>query len=380
MKKRKVNKTPLFIIIILICLIFGALYFFRGHFTKKEEEETKPEVLEKKEVEKTYNLSFTLAGNILINSGMWNDARTAEGYDFSSTFKEFENTAKKSNINFYFQQSIVGGSDLGASLNYNYNSPKELLTELSKFGFNLVSLSSYHSYDKGIDGINNTILYLNENKMSYSGINEEEDKRYDKSVILKNGVKVGLISYTMGTDEIVKEEYAVNKYSDEQAKKDIEELKKNADIVIVSIDWNNIGSTMVTEEQKRVAKYLSDLGVNIIVGNTGYSIQPIEKINDTLVFYSLGNLLSGHNAIDSRISSVVDFNLKVTKLGKKVTTNVDKVNVLLTYAYNNYGLQYKVIPFTKIINELGTYKTYYEKYNKLLTENNDMVKLYEIGE
>ncbi len=380
MKKRRVNKTPLFIIIILICLIFGALYFFRGHFTKKEEEETKPEVLEKKEVEKTYNLSFTLAGNILINSGMWNDARTAEGYDFSSTFKEFENTAKKSNINFYFQQSIVGGSDLGASLNYNYNSPKELLTELSKFGFNLVSLSSYHSYDKGIDGINNTILYLNENKMSYSGINEEEDKRYDKSVILKNGVKVGLISYTMGTDEIVKEEYAVNKYSDEQAKKDIEELKKNADIVIVSIDWNNIGSTMVTEEQKRVAKYLSDLGVNIIVGNTGYSIQPIEKINDTLVFYSLGNLLSGHNAIDSRISSVVDFNLKVTKLGKKVTTNVDKVNVLLTYAYNNYGLQYKVIPFTKIINELGTYKTYYEKYNKLLTENNDMVKLYEIGE
>ena len=380
MKKRRVNKTPLFIIIVLICLIFGALYFFHGHFTKKEEEKTKPEVLEKKEVEKTYNLSFTLAGNILINSGMWNDARTAEGYDFSSTFKEFENTVKKSNINFYFQQSIVGGSDLGASLNYNYNSPKELLTELSKFGFNLVSLSSYHSYDKGIDGINNTILYLNENKMSYSGINEEEDKRYDKSVILKNGVKVGLISYTMGTDEIVKEEYAVNKYSDEQAKKDIEELKKNADIVIVSIDWNNIGSTMVTEEQKRVAKYLSDLGVNIIVGNTGYSIQPIEKINDTLVFYSLGNLLSGHNAIDSRISSVVDFNLKVTKLGKKVTTNVDKVNVLLTYAYNNYGLQYKVIPFTKIINELGTYKTYYKKYNKLLTENNDMVKLYEIGE
>ena len=65
MKKRRVNKTPLFIIIVLICLIFGALYFFRGHFTKKEEEETKPEVLEKKEVEKTYNLSFTLAGRCL---------------------------------------------------------------------------------------------------------------------------------------------------------------------------------------------------------------------------------------------------------------------------------------------------------------------------
>lgn len=380
MNKRRVNKTPFFVIIILICLVFGILYFFQGHFMKKEKEETKPEILEKKETEKIYNLSFTLAGNVLINSNMWNDTRTAEGYDFGSIFKEFNDTAKKSNINFYFQQSIVGGSDLGASLNYNYNSPKELLTELSKFGFNLVSLSSYHSYDKGIDGINNSILYLNENKISYSGINAKENEKFDKSIILKNGVKVGLISYTMGTDEIVKEEYAVNKYSDEQAKKDIEELKKNADIVIVSIDWNGATSTMITEEQKRVAEYLSNLGANIIVGNTGHSIQPIEKINDTLVFYSLGNLLSGHNSIDSRISSVVDFNLKITKLGKKITVNTDKINVLLTYAYNNNGFQYKIIPFTKIINELGTYKTYYEKYNKLLTENNDMIKLYEIGE
>ena len=176
------------------------------------------------------------------------------------------------------------------------------------------------------------------------------------------------------------EEYAVKKYSDEVAKKDIEELKQKVDVIMVSIDWNNLNSTAVTEEQKRVAEYLSNLGVNIIVGNTSYTIQPIEMVNNTLVCYSLGNLLSGHYSVDSRISSIIDFNLKITKLGEKTTIEFEDINVLLTYAYNRGGIQYKIIPFTKITNELLNYKTYYEKYKKLLTENNEKVKLYEIGE
>ena len=379
MKNRKINLWPLFTIVVLICLVFGALHFFRGYFIKKTNEENVPEVLEKKEVEKTYNVSFTLAGNVLVNSNMWNDSKAADGYDFDLIFKTFADTYKKSNINFYFQQSIVGGSDLGASAFYNYNSPKEILSETSKLGFNLISLGSTHAYDKGIDGIKNTIKYLDDNKIKYSGISDSEDRLKD-NIIIKNGLKIGLLSYTMKTDEIINEEYAVSKYSDELAKADIDAMKNKTDIIMVSIDWSNISTDAVSVEQKRIVDYLSSLGVDIIIGNTSYAIQPIEIINNTLVCYSLGNLLSGHTSIDSRISAVVDFNLKVTKLEDKVTTNFDKINVLLTYAYNDAGTQYKIVPFTKITKELSSYKTYYEKYNKLLTENNDKIKLYEIGE
>lgn len=380
MKKRKINKKPLIVLIILIFLVFGALYFFNGYFVKKDIEENVPETLEKKDLEKNYNVSFTFAGNVLVNSNMWNDTKSMDGYDFDGIFKTFSETMKKSNINFYFEQSIVGGEELGTSLNYNYNSPKEILAEMSKIGFNLISLGSYHSYDKGINGIKNTIKYLGENKINYSGISENENDRLKNNVILKNGVKVGLLSYTMTTDEVVNESYAVNKYSDELVKEDVELLKKDADVIIVSIDWSNNISTEITSEQKRIVEYLSNLGVNIVVGNTSNTIQRIEMVNDTLVCYSLGNLLSGHYAVDFRISSVIDFNLKITKKDEKTSMKFDKINVLLTYAYNDGGTQYKIVPFTKMTNELINYKTYYEKYNKLLTENNDNVKLYEIGE
>ena len=70
---------------------------------------------------------------------------------------------------------------------------------------------------------------------------------------------------------------------------------------------------MPLTKQKRIAKHLESLGADIIVGNTGYTIQSIEMINDTLVCYSLGNLLSGHYAADSRISAMIDFDLDVVE-------------------------------------------------------------------
>ena len=53
---------------------------------------------------------------------------------------------------------------------------------------------------------------------------------------------------------------------------------------------------------------------------------------------------------------------------------------MFTYAYNYDNTNYKVIPFTKLTNQLANYKSYYEKYSKLLSSDNDIVKIYPIGD
>lgn len=381
MKKKKTKKWPLAVVFLLICAVFGSLYIFKGYFEKKEEENT-PDVLEKNEsLDKTYSATFTLGGNVLVNSNLWYDTSSSNGvYEFDRVFADLNDIMKKSNINFYFQQSIVGGKDLGLSFNYKYNSPFDVVDSLSKLGFNAISLGSYHAYDKGLVGIQNSINYLNEKNIIYSGVNDSNENRLKNNIITKNGLKIGLLSYTASTDEIVSASYAVNIYSDELVKSDIESIKNDVDVIMVSIDWSNIKNTEVTEEQKRIAKYLSELGVNIVVGNTGYTIQPVEIIDETIVCYSLGNLLSGHYAVDSRISAMVDFNLKMTKSNTSTKVSFENINVLLTYAYNSNGTNYKVIPFTKLSTELANYKSYYEKYSNLLTSSNDKIKVYPIGE
>lgn len=383
MRRQKRSKRPFILLLSLIIMIFGSLYLFKGFFKKdngtndNNDNDNNNNIVENV---KERSITFTLAGNVLLNAEMWYDTASDGQYNFEYVFEDINNIMKKSNVNFYTQQGILGGKDLGLTSYTNFNTPYDTATELAKVGFNTISLASYHANDRGVQGITNAINFLNENKISYSGISLNEDDRLKNSIIEKNGIKVALLGYTMGSTIATNNTYSVSIYSEEQVKKDYDSIKDQADIIMVAIDYSNNRSLEVTEQEKTIANYLANLGVDIVIGNTGYSVQPIEKINNTLVFYSLGNMLSGHSLTDNKISAIVDFKYTIKEKGGNIEKNYDDINVLLTYAYSLNGVNYKVVPFTKIQTELNDYKIYYEKYNKLLTENNKNVKLYPIGE
>lgn len=378
-KKRKAKKGPIIVLLlILILAIFGSLNAFSDVF-KKEIEEDKPTELDKEEINRS--ITFTFAGNVLINDRMWYDTSTKDNtYDFKYVFEDLKTTMKKSNINFYSQQSILGGKELGISYYSNYNSPIDLGEAMVDIGFNMVSLANYHAYDKGITGIMNSLDFWDKNNVVYSGTSISEEKRNSNNIITKNNIKIGLLAYTMGTDTVFNGSYEINVYDKEIVKSDVETLKEKTDIIIVSMDWGNTGLLEVNSTQKEIANYLSELGVDIVVGNTGYSIQPIEKINNTLILYSLGNLLSGHILADSRISAVVDLKLNMNIKDDVKTIQFSDINVLLTYAYNNDTMNYRVIPFNKLTNQLYNYQEYYDKYKEVLTRNIANINIYKIGE
>lgn len=383
MRRQKRSKRPFILLLSLIIMIFGSLYLFKGFFKKdngtndNNDNDNNNNIVENV---KERSITFTLAGNVLLNAEMWYDTASDGQYNFEYVFEDINNIMKKSNVNFYTQQGILGGKDLGLTSYTNFNTPYDTATELAKVGFNTISLASYHANDRGVQGITNAINFLNENKISYSGISLNEEDRLKNSIIEKNGIKVALLGYTMGSTIATNNTYSVSIYSEEQVKKDYDSIKDQADIIMVAIDYSNNRSLEVTEQEKTIANYLANLGVDIVIGNTGYSVQPIEKINNTLVFYSLGNMLSGHSLTDNKISAIVDFKYTIKEKDGNIEKNCDDINVLLTYAYSLNGVNYKVVPFTKIQTELNDYKIYYEKYNKLLTENNKNVKLYPIGE
>lgn len=384
MRRQKRSKRPFILLLSLIIMIFGSLYLFKGFFKKdngtndnNDNDNNNNNIVENV---KERSITFTLAGNVLLNAEMWYDTASDGQYNFEYVFEDINNIMKKSNVNFYTQQGILGGKDLGLTSYTNFNTPYDTATELAKVGFNTISLASYHANDRGVQGITNAINFLNENKISYSGISLNEEDRLKNSIIEKNGIKVALLGYTTGLTIATNNTYSVSIYSEEQVKKDYDSIKDQADIIMVAIDYSNNRSLEVTEQEKTIANYLANLGVDIVIGNTGYSVQPIEKINNTLVFYSLGNMLSGHSLTDNKISAIVDFKYTIKEKGGNIEKDYDDINVLLTYAYSLNGVNYKVVPFTKIQTELNDYKIYYEKYNKLLTENNKNVKLYPIGE
>ena len=81
-------------------------------------------------------------------------------------------------------------------------------------------------------------------------------------------------------------------YSADKVKTDIEKVKDQVDVILVSMHWGVEDTNTPTESQRQIADYLSSLGVNMIIGHHPHVVQPVEYVNDTLVIYSLGNFIS----------------------------------------------------------------------------------------
>lgn len=141
-------------------------------------------------------------------------------------------------------------------------------------------------------------------------------------------------------------------------------------------EGNELGITP-NEEQKRQSKYLASLGVDIIIGHHPYGIQPIEKINNTLVFYSLGRIISSKTYEYGDYLYVIGLlsELTITKKNNKI--KIENTNNELIYNY--YDENYKnneIIPFSEMnTNYNKDYIRLYEKYSKIvrLYDNNVII-------
>ena len=129
----------------------------------------------------------------------------------------------------------------------------------------------------------------------------DEQDRQKLRIINKNGIKLAFLSYTYGTNGIpvpTGKDFLVNLINRETMKEEIHQAKKEADVVVMSIHWGNEYQRIPTTEQKDLASFLANEGVDIIFGSHPHVLQPMEWIqtNDgrkTFVIYSLGNFISG---------------------------------------------------------------------------------------
>lgn len=371
-QKRKLKKKPIIILIVFISLILLITLFlvFKDSFIKKVET---PKTLEKDE---TISLSMLVAGNIVLNQNMIKDALIqGNTYKFDYLFKDIDVLENNYDLKYYNQESIIGGQDLGYSLNDLYNSPKEIGDAMISRGFNLISLANYHSFDKRESGIKNSLDYFKTKNILYSGQNKSEIK--DISIKTIKGLKYTMLSYTMNTqNKLTKDkEYLISLYDKEIVKKDIERVRKDVDLLIVSISWDNLKNGEVTKEQIDVANYLSSLGVDILIGNGLYSIQPIDKINNMLVIYSSGNLLSNFSVVDSDTSIATKLNINFKKekgVVNKLTFN--DITSYMLYTSGKNETNFKINKYGSL-NEsiLKNYNDYYEKYSNVLKSKIDVV-------
>jgi len=317
------------------------------------------------------DVTFTLAaiGDVMCHNTQYWDAynKSTGDYDFSYVFDDIRSYIKTADIAVGSLETSFAGEERGYSNYPTFNSPDALAYDLKELGIDVISTAGNHCLDMGFSGLSRTIDVLDNADISHVGTyktQEEQDKVLFKYV---KGVKIAFINYTYGTNGIPvpsNKEYCVNLIDKDLIKKHIETAKsQDADMIVACMHWGTEYRTTANSEQEKLADFLFQNGVDIILGNHPHVLEQMEKRTVTLedgtkkdgfVIYALGNFICDQNYENTRNSIIL--NLTITKHSDEKIT-IDKVNYTPIYMYKNSSLSIKKMKLLNIEKTIDNYES-----------------------
>ncbi|MDF2881013.1 MAG: hypothetical protein K0R54_1570 [Clostridiaceae bacterium] len=199
--------------------------------------------------------------------------------DFSYLFKNALPFFKEDDITVVNLETTFTDSNTPADKQYRFKAPASFASALSLGSIEAVNISNNHIYDYLDKGFTDTLNALKNKNINYFG----EGTVWIKEI---KGVKFGFLGYTgWNNSSNIKN----------KIKKDIENLKNNNCVVIVSFHWGDENSYFPNSTQKNLAHFAIDEGADLVLGHHPHVIEGIEKYKDKYICYSLGNFCFGGN-------------------------------------------------------------------------------------
>ncbi|WP_064093385.1 CapA family protein [Rossellomorea aquimaris] len=304
---------------------------------------------------KSLKSTATLAaiGDILLHNTVYNDAQHGEKYDFSPMFNPVKEMLGEPDFLIANQESTPGGVELGLSSYPLFNSPKEIVKSLQEVGVDAVTTANNHSLDQGVNGLLSAIDYYESISMPYVGAFKSKEDQNEIRTFNINGINFALLSYTYGTNGIPVpkgKEYLVNLIDETKMIEEVGKAKSmGVDLVVLSLHWGNEYQRFPTEDQQRLAKVLTENGVDIIFGHHPHVLQPIETYQTgdgrkAVVVYSLGNFLSGQKDDYKDIGGMVTVQVEKTMSPKGAIIKYPTIGFQPTFVDENKYNNYRIYP------------------------------------
>lgn len=313
-------------------------------------------------IERKTSLTIGAVGDMLIHSPVYETARTPDGsFDFSEILEKAKPHFEKQDIMFINQETMIGGVEHGLSSYPVFNTPQEFGDEMANMGVDIAALANNHTLDRGEAVVQSALEHWDKLGIEYTGSYKNFDDSERIRVIEENGIEVSFLSYTYGTNGIPVpngKEYLVNLIDKEKMKVDIEKAKEISDAVVVSMHWGYEYHRMPNQEQKDLAKWLANQGVDIVIGHHPHVLQPFDWVESddgthkTFIAYSLGNFLSNQRDLHQKIGGMMEIDIVKRTKGREVSIEVTKPKFLMTYVHDTNWTNHKVYLLKSMPNEL----------------------------
>jgi Bacterial capsule synthesis protein PGA_cap len=180
-------------------------------------------------------------------------------------------------------------SNLGRATNrYSFRAPMQSAQLLRKAGFDAMGLANNHAIDFGAIALHDSAAQLLNEEIEPVGIETPTRTACDPSFFsLTDGKKIALLAIS----DVNQDSEIATASRRAELNIAITNARPRADLIICLVHWGIENSERVTDEQRELARWLIDRGVDLVVGAHPHCVQPLDFYHGRPIAYSLGNLV-----------------------------------------------------------------------------------------
>ena len=249
-------------------------------------------------------ISFLFMGDIMGHGPQIKSAwqENKKQYEYSEVFSPLEDIISSVDFAIGNLEVTLAGSPFKGYP--QFSSPDELAVACKNSGMDVLVTANNHSCDRKNKGVIRTLDVLDSLKILHTGTFKDVKNREKNNLLVlsKEGIKVGLLNYTYGTNGLpFSDPVYVNLVDSVLMKKDLINAKnKDLDKLIVFVHWGYEYKDFPNSYQKKYNRFFQDLGVDVVIGSHPHVIQPMvyskENNHEFLTVFSLGNFVSNQRA------------------------------------------------------------------------------------
>jgi len=331
-------------------------------------------------------VTIAAIGDIMVHGAQLKAARDDEnyGYDFEPVFSHVKDLLSAADLTIGNLETTLPGREELYSGYPQFGAPDALAEAIKGAGVDILNTANNHACDKGERGLARTIKVLDAHGLLHVGTYQDKTAYETRRILIveRNHIKIALLSYTYGTNDVAIPEGTYIGLIDQQQMADDVNLARaqNPDFIICLLHWGTEYQRYPDESQKAMIASLFSEGVDIVLGSHPHVLQPFElrsltdKYGDTrprLVIYSLGNFVS--NQRERYRDGGIILNLTLQKLyspDKGKTLNITDVRYTPTWVYvhhTTFKNQFYVLPIPGYLKNDQLLQLPDDAYQKMLT-------------
>lgn len=234
-----------------------------------------------------------------------------------------------------------------------FSAPDSYAEALRDAGFDMMLTANNHCLDSGDRAARRTLAALDSLGIDHIGTYHDAAQRDSLVPFIKDihGIKFGFLNYTYGTNGIEpRDGMEVALIDRERMAKEIKLAREaGAEMVVVTIHWGIEYVLLENTNQRALADFLMDQGVDMIIGGHPHVIQPMHLVRnektgkDVLIVYSLGNFISNMKTADTRGGALVKVRVERDENGTPVIRNA-AYDTFFAAKPGGKGSNFKVYP------------------------------------